>query len=66
MVKILKVFKTGEPPVDPKETLELFVFPEAVGESRRRNGAAVPIVDIFTLAEAESQKRMDKRRIAKK
>lgn len=36
-------FKTGEPPIDVNETIEMFAFMEAAEESARRNGQAVPL-----------------------
>ncbi len=39
LVEICKFFKTGKPPVEASETLEVFAFMEAADESKRRGGA---------------------------
>jgi len=48
--EITKFFKTGKPPVDPEETLELFAFMEAADESQRQGGAPVTIESVLTKA----------------
>lgn len=50
VVEICKFFKTGKPPVDPQETLELFAFMEAADESKRQGGAAVTIQSVLDKA----------------
>lgn len=45
--QIARFFKTGVPPVDPKESLETLAFMEAADLSRARGGAAVPLSDIM-------------------
>jgi predicted dehydrogenase len=50
VIEIAKFFKTGKPPVDPEETLELFAFMEAADESQRQGGAAVLIEDVLKKA----------------
>jgi hypothetical protein len=50
VVEIAKFFKTGKPPVDPEETLELFAFMEAADESQRQGGAAVSIEEVLKKA----------------
>jgi hypothetical protein len=49
-VEIAKFFKTGKPPVDPEETLELFAFMEAADESQRQGGAPVTIESVLKKA----------------
>lgn len=44
---IMQFFRTGEPPVTPEETLELFAFMEAAHESIRRDGAPVRIDELL-------------------
>ncbi len=50
VAEIAKFFKTGKPPIDPQETLELFAFMEAADESKRQGGAAVSIEDVLNKA----------------
>jgi predicted dehydrogenase len=45
LVEILKFFKTGEPPVTPEETLEIYAFLEAAAKSKKAGGAPVKIAD---------------------
>jgi len=45
--EIVKFFQTGEVPVDPKETIEMFAFMEAADESKRRGGAPVTIEEVL-------------------
>lgn len=40
---IIRYFETGEVPVTPKETLEIFAFMEAADESKRQGGKAVAL-----------------------
>lgn len=47
LAEIIKFFKTGISPVDPKDTLEICAFMEAADESKRRGGSPVAIEDIF-------------------
>jgi hypothetical protein len=47
---ILSFFRTGRPPVDPEETLEIYAFMEAADESIRRNGAVVNLEDVLARA----------------
>ncbi|MCC5904774.1 MAG: Gfo/Idh/MocA family oxidoreductase [Balneolaceae bacterium] len=47
---ILSFFRSGRPPVDPQETLEIYAFMEAADESKRRNGAAVNLEDVLARA----------------
>lgn len=58
VAEIAKFFKTGKPPIDPRETLELFAFMEAADESKRQGGAAVTIESVLKKArEAAAEKR---------
>ncbi|MBN2475514.1 MAG: Gfo/Idh/MocA family oxidoreductase [Pirellulales bacterium] len=50
VAEICKFFKTGKPPVDPEETLELFAFMEAADESKRQGGASVTIEEVMEKA----------------
>lgn len=53
VIEIVKFFKTGKPPVDAKETLEILAFMEAAEESKRQGGAAVSIESIVKKAEQQ-------------
>lgn len=55
VVEIVKFFQNGTPPVDADETLEIFAFMEAGGESRRRNGGAVQLPEIRARAEEQAK-----------
>lgn len=43
VVAIIKFFQTGKPPVDERETLEMFEFMDAAQRSLKAGGAPVPI-----------------------
>ena len=58
VVAIAEFFATGEPPVAPAETIELFAFMEAADESRRRGGAPVTLAEVMEKAEAEVSERV--------
>ena len=53
VLKIAAFFQSGEPPVAPKETLEIYAFMEAADESKRRDGAEVSLAEVM-----ESAKRL--------
>ncbi len=44
---IVGFFKTGVPPVTPRETLEIYAFMEAADESARRGGEEVSVPDVL-------------------
>jgi predicted dehydrogenase len=50
VVEIVKFFRTGRPPVDPAETLDLFAFMEAADESKRQGGVPVDVATVKTRA----------------
>jgi len=57
--QVARFFKTGKPPVDAQETLELMAFMEAADESKRRGGEPVTIEEVMEKARkvvAERQK----------
>jgi len=43
---IAKFFRTGIPPVNPEETLEMMAFMEAADMSKARDGASVPLSEV--------------------
>ena len=51
---IVKMFRTGKPPVSAEETLELYAFMEAADESKRQGGAEVKLADVIAKARAEA------------
>lgn len=53
LFEIVKMFRTGTPPVSADEMLELYAFMEAADESKRRGGAVVPLKDVIAKARAE-------------
>ena len=48
--QIVKFFKTGVPPVQPDETLEILAFMEAADRSKQQNGAPVTLSSILDAA----------------
>jgi hypothetical protein len=55
IVKIAEFFRTRTPPVDPKETLELYAFMEAADESKRQGGKPVSLKDVIDKAVAAAR-----------
>ncbi|GAB3897166.1 Gfo/Idh/MocA family oxidoreductase [Larkinella knui] len=51
---IIHFFETGETPVKPEETLEIFAFMEAADESKRQGGAAVTLASVMKKAQKSS------------
>jgi hypothetical protein len=48
--QIIHFFETGESPVDPKETLEIYAFMEAADESKRKGGIAISLESVLQQA----------------
>jgi predicted dehydrogenase len=46
LVEIAKFFRTGVPPVDNNESLEILAFMEAADRSQARGGVAIPLSEI--------------------
>lgn len=57
LMEIIKFFKTGEVPIPPAETIEMFAFMEAAEESRIRGGVPVKIAEVMARAQAEAAKK---------
>jgi hypothetical protein len=55
VAQIIKFLQTGEPPVAPEETIELFTFMQAADESKAQGGAVVKMADV--LAKAQSARK---------
>ena len=51
--KAIEFFKTGETPIAPEETIELFAFMTAADVSKERGGVPVTISEVMAMAEAE-------------
>lgn len=47
IVEVVKFFQTRVPPVSARETLEILAFMEAADESKKRDGAAVTLQEMF-------------------
>jgi hypothetical protein len=47
VVEIAKFFKTGKPPVDTAETLEILAFMEAADQSKRQAGASITVEELM-------------------
>jgi predicted dehydrogenase len=56
IIEIIKFFKSGNVPVPPEETIEIFAFMSAADESKARGGAAVSLKD--TIEKAKRQNRL--------
>jgi predicted dehydrogenase len=56
-VEIAKFFKSGQPPMTPEETLEIYAFMEAADESKRQGGKPVTIDSVLDKAKQEAAKK---------
>ncbi len=54
LVEVCKFFRTGRPPVEAKETLEIFAFMEAADESKRRGGEPVTLESVMARAREQA------------
>lgn len=50
VVEAVRMFQTGNVPVAPQETIEVFAFMEAADESKRQEGKLVKLADIIAAA----------------
>ena len=50
--EIVKFFQTKQPPISPKETLEIYAFMAAAEESKQRDGARVTLREVMVKAGA--------------
>lgn len=50
LADIIKYFKTGQVPVTPEETIEIFAFMEAADESKRQGGKTVTLESVMAKA----------------
>ena len=58
--EIGRFFKTGQAPVRPEETLEIFAFMEAADESKRLGGAPVTLASVMAKAQTEAAGKVSK------
>lgn len=56
VVEIAKFFRSGQPPIDPQETIELYAFMQAAYESKLTGGKPVAIAAVMVTAETEANK----------
>jgi predicted dehydrogenase len=57
VIEIARYFRSGEVPVTPAETLEIYAFMEAADESKRQGGAEVTLESVMTNARQEAAQR---------
>jgi hypothetical protein len=50
---VIRFFQTGDVPIAPEETIELFAFMTAADVSKERGGVPVTIAEVMAMAEAE-------------
>jgi hypothetical protein len=58
LVEVVRFFRTGEPPVDERETLEIYAFMEAADESKRQGGVPVSVQEVLDKARAEAERKL--------
>lgn len=59
IVEIVQFFRTGQPPVAPEETIELYAFMEAADESKRQSGKPVLVKEVLEKAQAQVKARLE-------
>lgn len=47
VAEVIHFFRTGKSPIPPEETIEIFAFMEAADESKRRDGATIPLAETY-------------------
>jgi hypothetical protein len=55
--EIVKFFKTGQAPVPPEETIEIFAFMTAADESKAKNGSSVTLASVLEEAQRQNAAR---------
>jgi len=58
LVEIVKFFKSGQAPVSPEETTDIYAFMEAADESKRQGFVPVKVADVMAKAKAEAAKKV--------
>ena len=59
--EIIKFFETGEAPVPPEETTEIFAFMSAADESKAQGGAAVSLASVIAKAKKYNELRRSRK-----
>ena len=59
LAQIAHYFKTGEIPVEPAETLEIYAFMEAADESKRLGGAEVTLASMMKKAKEKAKREVE-------
>jgi predicted dehydrogenase len=62
VLEIARFFRSGQPPVTPAETIEIYAFMEAAHESSRRGGAEVRLDEVLEHARNLAEEAMKDRR----
>ena len=57
LVEIARFFKTGKPPVQVEQTLEIYSFMEAADESKRQGGRPVTLESVLARARAAARSK---------
>jgi len=60
VVDILRMFRTGKPPVSKEHTLAVYAFMEAADESLRRGGESVDVQQVLAKAKQQAAERLKK------
>jgi Oxidoreductase family, NAD-binding Rossmann fold/TAT (twin-arginine translocation) pathway signal sequence len=55
LVEVVKFFQSGQSPVKPEETIEIFAFMEAADESKRQGGNVVTLESVMQKAKASAK-----------
>jgi predicted dehydrogenase len=55
LVQVVGFFKSGKPPVDARETIEIYAFMSAADESKAKGGCPVNVKDVLSKAQAEAK-----------
>lgn len=58
VVEIARFFQTGEVPVSPEETIDIYAFMESADESKRQNFAPVSVADVVQRASEKAAIRV--------
>ena len=58
--QIITFFKTGQSPVDAKDTLEIYTFMEAAHESKRKNGIPISLSSVYEQHSSQSDNILKK------
>ena len=59
LAKVIAFFQTGNPPVSPQETIEIYAFMEAADESKRQGGISVKIKDVINAARRQAMVKVN-------